>query len=183
MITVVIPTSNDERPLARMLPPLVHELIHGPVTDVIVYDQASSDSTLEVCEIAGCACVDATRIPLADALKKARANWLLFLPPGAVLAQGWSTHVAEYIDHQQGGGAPAVFKIATDPTLNWWQRLFRSSKAQHPVLPKGYLVSYRQAQMVLAQGGTTIEALVRGRATKRLRAEIQLPLPNEAAIA
>jgi glycosyltransferase involved in cell wall biosynthesis len=182
MITVVIPTKNDEAALARMLPQLVHELVRGPVTDVIVYDHDSTDGTHVVCDVAGCGYFNSSQDTLSTALAKARADWLLFLPPGAVLSAGWSAHVSEYIEANQGHVGPAVFKIATEPGKNWWQRLLAAPKKQHPVLPRGYLISLRQARSSLNEK-TTITDLVRGRAAKRLRAEIYVPSYNGAATA
>lgn len=178
MITIIVPTENDEAALARMLPPLVHELVHGPVTDVIVYDYGSTDGTKAVCEVAGCTCFDKGQASLRAALSKARGSWLLFLPPGAVLSAGWSAHVIEYIERYQGHAGPAVFKVATDPNKSWWQRLIARAEKQHPVLPRGYLISSRQALSSL-KDTSTIDDLVRGRATRRLRAEIHLPMHRE----
>lgn len=175
MITVMVPTRNDEVALARMLPPLVHELVHGPVSDVLVYDDGSTDQTAKVCDIAGCTMIDARTAPLAEAIEAARGTWLLFLPPGALLAAGWSAHVAEYIESQQGHGAPAVFRVATDPNRPWWQRFVIGNRQRHPLLPRGYLVSRRHARTVLGHGGTLAD-LIRGRAVRKIRAEIHMPL-------
>lgn len=181
MITIVVPTQNDETALARMLPPLVSEVINGTVTDVMVYDDGSADQTHAVCDIAGCTYVDAQTATVSTLIDKARTSWLLFLPPGAILAAGWHAHVSEFVERNQGAAGPATFKLAVDPNQPWWRRLLGTPHKNHAYLPRGFLISTRQAKANIGDDiGSDLSALVRGRAARRLRAEIYVPVTAEA---
>lgn len=181
MITIVVPTRNDEAALARMLPPLVSEVINGTVTDVLVYDEGSSDQTMAVCEIAGCTFIDANQAPVSALIDAARTAWLLFLPPGAILSAGWHAHVSEFIERNQGAAGPATFKLAVDPNQSWWRRFMGISHKGHAYLPRGFLISTRQAKANIGDNtASDLSALIRGRAARRLRAEIYVPVASQA---
>ncbi|MGB7432065.1 MAG: glycosyl transferase family 2 [Ahrensia sp.] len=177
MITIVVPTHNDEAALARMLPPLVSEVVNGTVTDVLVYDQGSSDQTAGVCEIAGCKFMDANKASIATLIEAARTSWLLLLPPGAILSAGWHAHVSEFIARNHGAAGPATFKLAVDPNQPWWRRFTGIPHKGHAYLPRGFLISTRQAKANIGDNtGSDLSALMRGRAARRLRAEIYVPV-------
>lgn len=182
MVSIIIPTHNDEAALARMLPPLVTEVVHGTVSDVWVYDQGSTDQTNAVCDVAGCGFLHADKTDVGGLIDKTRDGWLLFLPPGAILSAGWHAHVAEFIDRGNGAAGPATFKLGVDPNQLWWQRLLANSRQRHAYLPRGFLISKRQAKANLNdQAGSDLSIVMRGRAARRLRAEIYVPLYNEMA--
>src|SRR5262245_58936909 len=82
MISVVIPTLNDEDGLAGTLAALVPAAVDGLVREVIVVDGGSTDGTLHIAEAAGTEIVrsEASRgAQLAARAKRARFPWLLFL--------------------------------------------------------------------------------------------------------
>ena len=54
MISVVIPTHDDEAVLGRTLGPLVAAAVSGLVREVILADGGSVDATLDIGEDAGC---------------------------------------------------------------------------------------------------------------------------------
>lgn len=179
MVTIVVPTKNDEAAFARMLPPLVSEVVNGTVSDVLVYDDGSSDQTHAVCDIAGCCFLKADNTTVAQLIDQARTGWLLLLPPGAILSAGWHAHVAEFIERGQGASGPAVFKLGVDPNQSWWRRVLGTPRKSHAYLPRGFLISTRQAKANLGmETGSDLSAIVRGRAARRLRAEIHVPLRN-----
>jgi hypothetical protein len=116
MLSVVIPTRNDERALVPTLAMLVPGVMASAVREVIIADGGSSDATREVADYAGCALI-ASDAPLAqrlrDAVAAAREPWLLFLRPGAILDPTWVTETARFVeDAAADGGADqaAVFR-------------------------------------------------------------------------
>src|SRR5258705_5577154 len=88
MLTVIIPTKNHERALVPTLAMLVPGAMTGTVSQVIVADGDSTDTTAEVVDIAGCEIMTSTA-PLTARLRSAaaaaRVTWLLFLLPAVVL--------------------------------------------------------------------------------------------------
>ncbi|MCC7186898.1 MAG: hypothetical protein IT185_11690, partial [Acidobacteria bacterium] len=54
MLTVVIPTENQERALVATLASLVPGATAGVIREVIVADAGSGDDTARVADIAGC---------------------------------------------------------------------------------------------------------------------------------
>lgn len=98
MISVVVATLNDARALSDTLGPLVTAAVDGLVREVIVADGGSTDATLELADDAGARIVKTTPARrLADGCAKARSDWLLILPPGRRLSQGWETSVAAHL--------------------------------------------------------------------------------------
>jgi len=176
MITIIVPTLNDEAALARMMPPLVQELVHGVVTDMIVYDSGSTDGTRNVCDVAGCLCINAKERCVSELIDRARGRWMLFLPPGAVLAPGWHAHVADHIDRMDGRAGPATFKLASDPNSPWWRRFMGIGAKRHALLPRGFLMSHQQATTLVLQGAHSLADLVEGRSARRLRAQLHAPV-------
>jgi glycosyltransferase involved in cell wall biosynthesis len=100
MISVIIATRDDETRLAMALSALVAAATEGLVREVIVVDRGSRDGTAIVADAAGCnlvsvpADVDGRR----DAAEQARADWLLFLPPAAMLEPGWQGAAEAFFD-------------------------------------------------------------------------------------
>ncbi|WP_020181269.1 glycosyltransferase [Methylopila sp. M107] len=105
MLSVVIPTRNDERALVRTLASLVPAAADGVVRDVIVADGGSTDATLEVADLAGCRIADA--VPgdasqrgarLDAAARSAKGPWILFVEPGVALEEGWHREASATIE-------------------------------------------------------------------------------------
>ena len=99
MITLVIATRDDEEGLAHLLAALAPAAMEGIVRDAIVVDAGSRDGTLDVADEAGCAVVRGSgAAALMQAVDIARADWLLFLSPAAVLEAGWQGEALGFID-------------------------------------------------------------------------------------
>jgi hypothetical protein len=101
MLSVVIPTHNDERALVPTLAMLVPGLLAGAVRDVIVADGGSTDATAEVVEFAGCTLLSSSAplgIRLKDAAAAGRGPWLMFLRPGATLDTTWIGETLRFVE-------------------------------------------------------------------------------------
>jgi hypothetical protein len=121
MISVVIPTLNDERSLVSTLVPLVTAAADGVVRDVVVVDGGSSDGTRDVADIAGCVFLAAgpeRGARLAAGASHAKGPWLLFLAPGTVLEAGWHCEARNIIETLERQGKTRqrtlVFRYAID---------------------------------------------------------------------
>jgi glycosyltransferase involved in cell wall biosynthesis len=118
MISVIIATWDDETRLAMSLAALVPAAMEGLVREVIVVDRGSRDGTAVVADAAGCRFLEAPDLG-TDARRlaagEARADWLLFLPPGAVLETGWQSEAMGFLDAviEAGTGrrAAACFRL------------------------------------------------------------------------
>jgi glycosyltransferase involved in cell wall biosynthesis len=122
MVTVIIPTLNNERTLVPTLAMLVPGAMSGLVREVVVADGGSTDATLEIADSAGCTLAppaEAAGTPaslggrLKAAAATARAPWLLFLRPGTVLEVTWHDETALFIDEAEREGdvrSAAVFR-------------------------------------------------------------------------
>ena len=118
MISVVIPTLNGERQLARCFDSLIVAAVRGVVREVIVADGGSSDGTLMIADAAGAHIVRAGRsraAQLAAGAEAARSDWILFLHPETALEPGWEVEVESFL----GQAIPenpqaAVFRFALD---------------------------------------------------------------------
>ena len=107
MLSVVIPTRNDERRLVPTLAALVPGAADGLVRDVIIADGGSGDATVEVADIAGCDVLHggADRGARLDAAARAaKGPWLLFLEPGVVLEDSWRHDVRAFVDALERAG-------------------------------------------------------------------------------
>src|ERR1700692_3700674 len=85
MLSVIIATKDSERALVPTLAALVSGATAGMISEVLIADGGSRDDTAAVAEVAGCNffVLDGTTARrLNAAAGKARARWLLFLPPG-----------------------------------------------------------------------------------------------------
>lgn len=102
MLSVVIETGDEAAALARTLDSLVVGAIDGAVRQVIVRDRAASAAVENLCEEAGCDYLAGAS--LAACVAAARGDWLLFLEPGARLAEGW----ADTVLARTGNGAQAI---------------------------------------------------------------------------
>ncbi|MBO6639485.1 MAG: glycosyl transferase family 2 [Roseitalea sp.] len=173
MLSVLVPTHNNEDRLAQMLPDLVRHAVSGAISDVIVLDGGSSDETVRVGEIAGCTIIDASGADMPAVLDAARGLWLLILPPGARLVGDWLATVEAHINAPAGAAGAARFRLARDPGLSLWARLFKRRGPAGP-FGRGFLISKAQAQ-ALSRPGMTLDALPRGVAVRTLRAGLLPP--------
>lgn len=108
MISVVIPTLNDEAVLGRALAPLVPAAVAGLVREVIVADGGSTDATLEIADDAGCRILAGT--PSSDdrmraAAERAQSEWLMLMRPCIQLLPGWESIVRQHVETRAGEGA------------------------------------------------------------------------------
>ncbi|ALK10438.1 glycosyltransferase [Blastochloris viridis] len=135
MISVIIPTHNNERTLVPCFAALVPAVSTGVLRDVVVADGGSHDDTVAVSDAAGCTIIadPAARdlgVRLRRAAAEARADWLLFLRPDIVLEDGWGAAVEAFAAAAGRRGsvaaAAAAFRYAVDadgalPRLAEWQ--------------------------------------------------------------
>ena len=108
MLSVIIPTLNNERMLVPTLAMLVPAAMSGVVREVTVVDGGSTDATLEIADAAGCT-VAISSAPLGGRLNRAaavaRAPWLMFLRAGTVLDVTWLEEAARFIEEAGLSGA------------------------------------------------------------------------------
>jgi len=120
MLSVVIPTRNCACALVPTLATLVPGVMANVVREVIVADGGSTDATREVVDFAGCAMIESDAplgLRLGEAATAARAEWLMFLHPGAVLDSGWHTEVLRFVEIAAAGPRDrqaAVFRRSAD---------------------------------------------------------------------
>ncbi len=166
MLSVLIETRNDEEGLTRTLASLVPAAVEGMVREVIVCDRDSTDHTHRVAEHAGCHFIATGGI--AAGIRQAKSEWLMFLEPGARLAEGWTDSVAEHAARHVMAARFSRSRAARRPFLS---RVFRPQRA----LAEGLVITRRQAAS-LSRAAQAAEAIARGLATRRLEGEI-LPAP------
>jgi glycosyltransferase involved in cell wall biosynthesis len=118
MISVILPTRNDEVALAYALAALVPAAAEGFVREAIIADGGSDDGSLEVADAAGCRFYRGSgRLgeDLAAAAAIARSEWLLFLSPRTALEPAWQREAGDFIERvamSPGGERAAVFRHA-----------------------------------------------------------------------
>lgn len=152
MITVIIPTRDQEMPLAMALAALVPAATEGVIREVLIVDEGSGDGTAIVADAAGCGFLsaDGDRAgALRHAADEARAEWLLFLAPTAVLETGWQDEVLAFIDSAiiagEGRSRAACFALGRmEPgwrgRLKEWAAALRSRLLAAPYEEQGLLV-------------------------------------------
>jgi hypothetical protein len=119
VLSVIIPTLDNERALVPTLASLVSAAAAGTVRDVIIADGGSHDATRDVADHAGCE-IMASQAPLPERLRaataKARATWVMYLRPGVVLDANWAGEVAAFVEQAELRGtsdaAAAAFRKA-----------------------------------------------------------------------
>lgn len=121
MLSVVIPTLNDERRLVPTLASLVAGAADGLIVEAILVDGGSTDETEAVADIAGCRLLKGPAdrgARLASAAATAKAPWLLFMAPGVVLDEGWIREVRSFLEavsrHGEARRRAAVFAHGVD---------------------------------------------------------------------
>lgn len=141
MISVIIPTKNDEQALLGTLASLVSAAAEGMVRDVVVVDGGSVDQTEAVADAGGCNFLSVAG-PRGDRLaagaRAAKGPWLLFLVPGAEPEEGWFREVRQFVERTERRGGvdqrAAAFRFAFDH-FGLWARLGESA-----VRLRGFLV-------------------------------------------
>jgi rSAM/selenodomain-associated transferase 2 len=185
MISVVIPTLNAERHLARTLTALVPAAVDGLVREVIVADGGSSDATAAIADAAGATFIAAERgrgQQMRAGARAARSRWLLFLHADTVLQPPWDEEAVRFIRAVDQGDAPdsaGIFHFALDDSGIWARCLeaavhLRSRIMRLPYGDQGLLISRRlydevggfqplalmeDVEMVRRLGGRRITAL------------------------
>jgi glycosyltransferase involved in cell wall biosynthesis len=100
MISVIIPTMNNERSLVPTLAMLVPGAMSGLVRDVTLADAGSTDDTAAIADAAGCNML-VSKSPLGPRLREAAASargpWLMFLRSGTVLDTDWLDEIALFV--------------------------------------------------------------------------------------
>jgi rSAM/selenodomain-associated transferase 2 len=118
MISVVIPTLNAEKTLARCLERLIPGVVVGTVREVVIADGGSTDETAAIAEATGATFIEAPQgrgSQLAAGAAVARGDWLLFLHADTVLEQGWEAEAASFIERAMPGRERAAsFRFALD---------------------------------------------------------------------
>lgn len=156
MLSVIIPTLNAEKSLARAMLPLVSGAVRGVVSEVIVVDGGSTDATLEIVDAAGAKLVKAPRgrgSQLAAGAKAAKGDWLLFLHADTVLDSGWDDELHKLFEQIEAGRfrtseVAAAFRFALDDfssSARWLERLvaLRCLVFRLPYGDQGLLISRR----------------------------------------
>jgi glycosyltransferase involved in cell wall biosynthesis len=122
MISVVIPTLDDEERLAATLAALVAAAAEGIVREVVVADGGSADQTRRIADGTGCTVVDtagpAGARAAAGAAASTRGEFLLVLRPGVILDVRWEAEAATFVDRVARAGLAdrraGVFRFDVD---------------------------------------------------------------------
>jgi glycosyltransferase involved in cell wall biosynthesis len=148
MLSVIIATLDSERVLVPTLAALVPGAMTGLVSEVLMADGGSRDDTAAVADVAGCTFMTVEG-PLAGRLKTAaaaaRASWLMFLRPGAILDAPWVAEVARFIEQPAPGDRAAVFRrgAPAQPALREAISLLTAALGARPRPEQGLLISRR----------------------------------------
>jgi len=121
MISVVIPTFNNEATLANCLASLVTAAVDGIVREVILADGGSRDGTLKIADMTGADVVSSSRdcaAQLAAGAQAAKSQWLLFLPPHGTLSQGFEREAAAHMSAGAGWDGEAAIAARIDSSLD-----------------------------------------------------------------
>lgn len=148
MISVIIPTLNDERRLTACLAPLVPAAMEGLVRELIVVDGGSSDATFEIADDAGAKFIRSSgeaTARIAEGAKVAKGPWLLVLDPGVRLDYGWE---AAALMHMNARKSPARFRLQSGEG-GMLPRLFQ---------PKAHAVLLMKAAKLSLDGGRMLDA-------------------------
>ncbi|MBB4305635.1 glycosyltransferase involved in cell wall biosynthesis [Rhodobium orientis] len=129
MLSVVIPTLDDERTLGPTLGALIPATLVGILKEVVIADGGSTDETDVIAEATGCIFVAASnrrgKRLVAGVRAVERADWFLFLNPDTVLSTDWEAEAASFIERVERSGDPrhaAVFRFRLDG-FDWKSRL------------------------------------------------------------
>ncbi|MBU3918480.1 glycosyltransferase [Patescibacteria group bacterium] len=104
MISIIIPTLNEERYLPRLLESITEQDYQGEI-EIIVADNKSKDKTREIAKSFGCRIVDGGLPPKArnEGAKVANANFFLFLDADGFLPKDFITKaMKEFLNRELG---------------------------------------------------------------------------------
>ena len=151
MITVIIPTRDNEIDLAVALSALVTAAVEGIVKEVIVVDAGSRDGTVTVADAAGCTVINGNGPDiLIRVAEQARSDWLLFLSPLAVLDPNWHGEALAFVNRASLAGraasSAATFRlshadIGGGARSAEFAAAFRSRFISAPYAEQGLLIS------------------------------------------
>ena len=138
MISVVVPTLNNEPTLAQCLASLVPAAVDGVVVEVLIADGGSTDSTYRIADEMGARILKSgPRLGerLAEGAEAAKSNWLLFVWPETTLSRGWPIEAAEFMDRAERHkrDVAAVFHYAIDDPDQTARRAERLARIQSGV--------------------------------------------------
>lgn len=172
MLSVFIDCGPDDHKLASTLGSLVPGAVEGIVREVVLVDRGMGAEARKVADHTGCRVIPAGA--LRDSIRAAKGEWLLFVEPGARLAQGWIAAVVEHVERVEEGraGMPSArFRRAAIDRPRFLQRL----REVRTALAEGFLVRKDQAIGLAGQGASvpSLEKMARGVAATRLDAEIR----------
>lgn len=166
MLSAIISTRDSERGLVRTLSALVPAVTTGVLREVIVADGGSKDETARVAEIAGCEFLTsnaALGARLAQAVRRAKSSWLLFLKAGVVMLDpAWIDVTGHFIEQTTAAGAPhaAAFRISPIGVLDSISRLF----PRRPTPDQGLLIARTHYEALGGhRGGDDAESELIGR--------------------
>ena len=112
MISVIIPTLNAARRLPPTFLSIFDAAMDGFVSEVIVSDGGSEDTTLKIAEDAGATVIVGERgrgQQLRAGVERARKPWLLFLHADTALERGWADEAGAFM--KRGGNCAAAFRF------------------------------------------------------------------------
>ena len=162
MFSVLIETHNHEAQLTRTLASLVSGAVEGLVREVIVCDAGSTDHTHIVADHAGCRYIASGGIVVG--IRQAKAEWLIFMEPGARLCEGWMEAAAAHAGNSNGAARFSRQRGGATPFL---ARVF---PARRP-LADGLLITKRQADAIAQKSADAVH-LARGVSSRRIAARI-----------
>jgi glycosyltransferase involved in cell wall biosynthesis len=203
MITAIFATKDSEMPLAYALHALVPAAMVGIVREVIVVDGGSRDGTRVVADAAGCEIIEGSGVVEEDLRRtanRARADWLLFMSPAAVLDADWHNEALEFIDRATEAGSArscaAVFRLGHSgdsfrDRMAEWMATFRTKTLAAPYLEQGLLISralYREVgghrQLPAMAEVDLARRIGRRRLTLlRKRANVRTPVGDSGSVA
>jgi len=153
MISVIMATRNDEAHLVPTLSSLVPGVAQGLVRELIVADAGSSDETLAIVDAAGgdsFTSSGARGLCFRQGAARARSPWLLFMPAGSVLEEGWVREVSHFLDLaarlDSKGPQAALFRFGLEdfgvkPALAEWRARARLAARMGPRPEQALLIA------------------------------------------
>jgi len=149
MLSVIIATEGVEQPTVATLAALVPGAAAGVVREVLLVDRGDNGVIERVADVAGCRFLrfEGTRAAaLAAGAKQARAPWLMFLRPGAVLDAGWIEETTQFMQAVALRGRPraGIFRYARSPYAEAGLRdrlQLLARKIRGPLADQGLLIA------------------------------------------